>query len=512
MLTDKEVYDEFIGLVNIWWNNLTGTIKSIVNRGNVPVLVALSRKMPRFLEWAKNYVLQNNADTMNGIGLMESAEVVTELALPFLFHQSKPTAREFVILDDVIVHGTTMHSVCNDIFLMTATPVNVSCIFRLRQSRKPLHMRPAQFDSIPVIEDEKAQRFIDIISKTVEATQLPIDMEFPVFNIKSDGEDIVETFRQLKENVDAKCRHSYFIGSRENRFTVDISREEAASADNDFSKVRFFLKNDRIALEMISPHIIPNSRLVSIEAPFFQNHLLQILWDDTTMSIRQSLSLPYQDGDMNIVAKENMKRNSVRSLCVWANYLYSLVCLAKNRGRLLDIKIRRLIDLSCADLSLIVGMELAKRLSSLLNSFCFKTAAPIIESERIMGVPNEFAPQNFEKDLKSHKVMALVLGEDESKVLQGIFAYQHYSNKKFSNPQLSYERLFFGETYDSLWKALSPLYTTPENREQLSEWIDRNIDAGYVVPKYENVRTSDGVVYWRRYFHAGIRRMSESVC
>lgn len=75
-VTDSVLFDEKI---RAWWEELYLNLSVILDDHHTPVIVALSRKMPRFIEWFKR-----NYAYLEGVDLLDSIEITSELAIPFI--------------------------------------------------------------------------------------------------------------------------------------------------------------------------------------------------------------------------------------------------------------------------------------------------------------------------------------------------------------------------------------------------------------------------------------------
>lgn len=129
MTTHSASYSQFVHLVNIWWTNLEHMISAIHARGNKPVLIALSRKMPRFMDWFREKFCKETGIDLD-LSILDKVELTTELAIPFIWANDETDNLEFIILDDIIIHGTSLRYVAGDLHFLTNRKSHVSCIMR----------------------------------------------------------------------------------------------------------------------------------------------------------------------------------------------------------------------------------------------------------------------------------------------------------------------------------------------------------------------------------------------
>lgn len=165
--------------------------------------------------------------------------------------------------------------------------------------------------------------------------------------------------------------------------------------------------------------------------------------------------------------------------------------------------------LSKDDLSLLIGRNLADNVYESMMAAVKTREAFISPREVYLDIPSSFAPNAFESEIDRERFSAALVAGTPSEVFDRIFKYQHYTNPKFENPYIAYERLFFGETHKSL-SEITSIFFKEECDIELYTWIDENIDAGYIVPKYEVIKSQNGGLFWRRFFHAGIRRKGDA--
>lgn len=502
-------YTDFLRNVKKWADNLCKMIEDIKSRGMEPILIALSRKMPRFIDW----VIETKADSILSdytVKTIEKTELTTELALPFLLFQSSSKAeREFIIVDDIIIHGTTIKSVVKDIFLLAGDRYHLSCLFRLEPTELISYIGVFEFVRITPVSESEADTYIDMISDIVENTQLPIDMEFPILELSAHRG---LSFNVLEEELKHVGLNNYAVGDDNNRYSIDLPDPQAVGRNNDFAKIRFFRKGKEDSIiEIIAPHLISNQALLttSIDKRLFKdNGFFQAIWERATLKIRHDLSQPKNGYEGQW---EDMKSNFTRSLCVFANYLYSLSIFSLY-GNLIDNGFCKQpfkgARLSKKDLELILSADLSDIIYPLLENICESGDFFRSMMDSVLNLPHKFSPSAYSNDWERNTIISCLTADSAKKALSRIFNYQHYSNPKFKNPYLNKERLFFGETFASLIKTIKSYFPRIDASVSVNAWIDENIDGGYVVPKYEKVKSSDGVVYWRRYFHSGIRKRS----
>lgn len=503
---NPEAYSRFIHLVNIWWRGLEQMMKDIIARGNKPVLIALSRKMPRFMDWFRENFPKLVGARLD-LSILDKAELTTELAIPFIWINGETDNLEFIILDDIIIHGTSLRSVASDLHFLTGKKSHVSCIMRLKDADGGDFISDKEYGYISQVSVLEAYPLIDIIADIVEKSELPIDMEFPIFSIECKNDAFAgSVFSMIKSNLEEDGVMVYDIGKNGDRFSSNIPYSRIPGRNNDFAKLRFFYKGDRVVFESISPMLFSQSELTSLDSDIFHNSLYANIWNLTTVFIRGFLR--NFRPEKNFLGWEKLKVSFHRSLCVWASYLYSLSAYSMNAESFLPPAIsHKDVRLSYKDLRFVLGQSQVNMIEYLLNLAVRNLSYDTSLKSKVVSLPVSFSPSAFSDDLGTLRVRAALASDNAAQVCRIIFSFQHFANPQFSNEFLYLERLFFGETYDSLVDSCEPFVSGPHLSTDIHQWIDESIDAGYVIPKYESVKDKDGSIYWRRYFHAGIRKM-----
>lgn len=486
----------FVEDVRKWWINLNILVGEIKSREKRPILVALSRKMPRLMNWILGTPHLKESITPN---LISDEEIITELALPFLHSHTGGDDVEFVILDDIIIHGTSLRTVHQNICRLFDSKVHVACIFRHERANINDFVNPSDLSRIVSIPQASVDIYTGLMADIVGQYQLPIDMEFPIFRIGG-------SLREIEDMVDLSgLVHKFY--SNDECVTYDFSSGPMVSNNVDFSKARFFGKDGFSLLEVFSPLVISETDLLSMEKGLFGDTLYTPLWERLTRNIRLELNPDYKESVVQFMTQ--LRESYIRSLMVIANYLFSLAAFAMNIDILLPPGLKDGIMLSKEDLSLLIGRNLAREVYQPMLAAVKAEESAVSPREMYLDVPSSFAPDAFETEMDGERFHAAIVAETPSDAFDRIFRFQHYTNPKFENPFIAYERLFFGETHESLSEFTSLFFDSEECHRELQIWIDANIDAGYIVPNYERVMSENGEIFWRRFFHAGIRKKTD---
>lgn len=483
-----------------WWSHLKFILKDVAEMDYKPIIIAISRKMPRFLEWFRSEAYKIDTFFADA-NILDDIEITTELAIPFLYVKEDMDDYEFIILDDSLIHGSTMKRVSEMLYSLSGKTSRLSSILINGTIDCPDYVfLPDWIKTLKGTLDEIV-KLTDVISELVESTCLPIDMEFPIFNIKERrlNYQIAKTYSYIRFK-----NGFYEVGNSPERFSINLGSEESVGFNNEFSKVRFFKSSEELKVEVFSPNIFSEDQLKRDGNSIFgSGNLYARAWDIVTLKLRQMLTTK---SDYLINSYSVIYHETVKSLCMWLNYLYSIACFTFNVKRIFKVSDVSRIFLSKKDLDYILGNSMGNEIYPLLCMIIISKQSAYCKLPMPLRVPDSFAPSVFSQELERVKFTKALTSSDPSELLQGIFSYGHFTNPKFDNPHLAKERLYFGETFHSIVALFKLKLNTRWDIRCISAWIDLNIDKGYLVPRYECVKSIDGNIYWRRFFHSGARK------
>lgn len=519
--------ERFLLDVEYWWIRLYNRIRRFQNANRRPVLIAVSRKMPRFIEWFRIEGYKKIAHCPD-VNILDGIEITTEIAIPFICLNEDATDTPFIILDDLIIHGTSLTITSNLIYALTGQVPLMVCIGMLKSVNVRPKVDDEDFDRTPTLTQDLVDDFSERVSSIVENWMLPVDMEFPVFTIPGkielspdrvlDMDRIVfEIKSKLKENFKSRA---YLVGDDRKRLTIDLRRRESAGEDTDFSKVRFFIKNkERIIFEVFSPMLLSEFLLLAKTiGPFTHidhkkdpDRRYERIWNSTTSFIRDNdtFVVPIEKLDVPVSV---LRQEISRSLAVWANYLFSLSTYIRNRRVLIPEEVLDQVKLSREDLSMIIGKDGTERIYDQLTDMIADGVYAVSTRMEPVTIPDSICPEKLELQVGAQKIVAVMEGETPENVGEGIFGFLHYTNPKLKDPDMrpaDWRKIVVAETYFSLQDALTPFFMEFEHFFKLRAWVDSQIDAGRIVPKYNRVEDKAGRVFWRRFFHAGIRKFPQ---
>ena len=474
---------------------------SILNE-RIDLCVAISRKAPRLLEWSL------------GKQCGDGIPVITELALPFLdmvdYHQC-------IVLDEAIYHGTTFEKV-----LSLLEPANSHW---KRLEAKPLVVTTEALSSDVIkshlssynniIEQNELPFFVDsVISKFLELGK-PYDVEYPIvyIDLKHDIteemlDSIMVNLSEIEsdachinkddihyykvENYSHECNKIFF--SYTYRTDYRFAHEEYGRMIPDFSKLRFYVRGNRLCIASIAPYTIPEQFIA-------RNHRM---FTGEFEDIWEMLYAKVGYGN-----NEEYEYQKTKSLVMATNYLLSYGHFLSLKGSLLEAldgyaeKVEFYQDKN--DLIYLFGEVLANALLVKLEnvqSFTLNGAALNLGKSKDAFIPDAYWI-NYNQQIALDNLRKGQT-ENASLMVSSIFSAMHWQ-VEIPSRKANYEdysRLRFGESYASIKERLERVSNESNLLNAIHENIDQRIDRGSIVPNY--VRVEFGIFSsWKRLFRSG---------
>jgi hypoxanthine-guanine phosphoribosyltransferase len=467
-----------------WYAELSKHVELSLQEQKKVVVIALSRKMPRVLGLMENQFLSSEGKSMS---FLKGCEVTTEHAIPFVLHQGDE--QEVIILDDIMNTGDTVQTVVDDINKFTG---NEPVIFSLIQSAavKPIKGVRSCISGL-VVSKEQLSGCFELITQMILERGLPIDMEYPILCLNSKANSNVynrlpDTLRgAYPKSIQYRVSH---VSS--DNYVLILEEETNKFYNNDFAKLRFYENEGKVKVVSFSANVLSEYDLRQenmFENPIY-NHLWKIVWEEA-----------YQKR----MKEDNGQAQSsriYRTLVVWANYLHSLSSFNRNKKNFsLDTDDEFKVVLE--DLTLILGESLAKQMLLEVNDIIRK--GEISPSTReFLRVPICLVNERISKAYDFYKYAICRKSATVDAALHAIFmmAGELQKRAELLTPPLNDDTPIqesFVSLVNSLRKGFGYMSLSPE---EIYQWIDRKIDEGKVVPRYERVGDEAGNAYWKRYF------------
>lgn len=474
--------------------------------------VAISRKAPRLLEWGM----------MSEVG--NDLTVVTELALPFIDWKKE---NKCLVVDEAIYHGTTFEKILSLLDFvnpnwkdLAAMPLVVTTE-ALGSDDITSHLTRG----LKIISPEEIPFFVDtIISKFFELGK-PYDIEYPLFYVDFKKEitdsDVMSFLDRLAENqsqqygidkskidyfkVENYCREqdrTYYTYT----YCTDYLYDKGfyGMAKPDFSKLRFFVRGNRLCVASMSPYTIPD-QYIERRCKAFTGKFLEV-WV-------KLFEKAYGDGHGIRGASQNAEYlyQWRKSMVMTINYLLSFQHFLKLKEAMLfvmgnDIDSRGFYQ-DPKDIQYLFGKEMTPCILQMLSGITScepnqaflslgKTVKSIIPSDYQKSYKFQMAADNFRKGQT----------ENISLMLSSMFSSMHWLVEVQSRlmQRQDYSRLRFGESYASIQDRFQLVtnFSDTELLHGIHRGIDQRIDRGSIVPNY--VKVKEGVAEsWVRLFRSG---------
>lgn len=531
---------------NEWYgNSFTEWNKQVANFKSLKI--AIARKAPRMFE----YQVQCKhlpEELLDG--------VVSEHALPFMMAHSGPIS----VIDDAIYYGTTFENVLTFIktsrFIMGQPPLTKETLkaFPVIRAKDAKMLYNVDLSDIPVVNDEHIPYYIEHLATDFLELGKPFDVEFPIFylhNRKKPEEGISEKEKAIRykelcdsllkalKEIFADCEvypieHITNTQEVKYNYSVIFSSSLQSSGDHtEFAKFRLFVNEDKISLTAYSPAIL-DENILTENSPLFKDTVFQDLWKkafvkpiaelqkENNYSYIEYLNLNHKVKEINQLQWEYQVEESEyirkRSLMILANYLHSYSLILRKKTQIQELSQRigyQIKGVKKFDLQLLVGLDLAQTFVNKLNDLFIiypgendkLSNQSIPDTDFVKYFSRSILPEEYEKDYIKENEKDWSSSENLPEALSSMYNNMHIYIEKASRGNFpdDVRRLRFGDSYDSMYQTLkSKINKSSIQVDILSihKWIDKKIDEGSVVPKYDRILYYTNFC-WHRLFRAG---------
>lgn len=522
-----------------WIEALVEVADRTRREGRRLVVIAVARKMARLLE----YHIAHNPE-LEGIfkNAPDDREIITEHAIPLALNGATPADTEVVIVDDLVVFGDTVTTISENVFALTgirakvvamAVSVRSTVGFRFADL---LYPAPAEMESL-LLSVEDFPAYTAKNSRDILSLQGPVDLEHTIISVKK---PIKETAffqtaleKALKEIWPEETVYSIVhtipgTGGTERSRSVSIcfeSRSDSPNVNNDFNKIRFFISRNGVRIVSFAPNIC-NETLLEDDSVMYNSELLDDVWRKFRDRIKRVEV--FEGGEeyrvfMRIIRREFKLRQELTAV-VFHNYLVSFDNVMLRKEKLVEAlakayrsvgsdrggSVADAMQVEIGDLTLILGKELSNDFLPKLSDLISERQYPLTVADRINPAYEQktrlLIPDGREEEFHQSCFGYVYQSPTVETALSLIFYALWSEYGLVSNIDRREDNVKVGVTFEALRKELGRFYK--DEREvniALNRWIDRAIDLGIVVPKYEFTLNRLGYRQWRRYFRAGER-------
>ena len=514
-----------------WIIRLEEFILDARGKNKIPVIVALARKMQRFLKWCHISDKCLRKEQINKLHIYDESQTVliTEHAIPIVIPKCKPETHSIVILDDLIIYGNSIEIVAENIYYYTGIKPD---FIAMGKTERALSIPFATDFGIgtPVIYDKDLSLFTTRNSLAILSLQHPIDLEYCILSFllkKGESDVIKEHLLEHTQRVFAapdfvvyETKHIAYGKDCTNVTICKLTDNNPLYYNNsDFNKLRIFVSQDELKIVSYAPNILFGNEIHE-ETPLFLGtdfeNLWRIVYEDIENSNFSTTKLGYNSFWTNIIEKEYGHRKQLTKV-IWANYLSSynnILCLRNHINQLLEsLGIAPKPD-TLQDLKLLVGNQLGEVLNQQLIRLYNTNNIRLLHNHfaNIDIATSSLIPDSYKETYYYNNSFKAYYSNSIREALSHIFTNMHYNigitgdiNKDSQLP----DRYRFGECYNSLFAFLSNYFLVPQYESgtdliiEIHKWIDEKVDLGIVIPKYEQSSDPQGRNYWKRYFRAG---------
>lgn len=490
-------YDTLNKIIEEWYYDLA-------TDGNL--CLAISRKAPRLLEWCRQ-----EFGTPFG-----SLHVVSELALPFTDMSDYHTC---TVVDEAIYNGTTFSKVLSIANCMGNSNYKVKA-YPLVLTSEALENGSImeKLVSTHKIEKRDVLFFVDAIISKFLTLGKSYDIEHPIFYIDLDGDideqrmgNVLERLSMLesaKRNL-GKDETYYYVTktySREKEqdyfsftyLTDYLYKNLPENVRPELSKLRFFIKGNRLSVVSMSPYAIKTAYL-NLDVEKFTDKLEKI-W--RYIKGASEKTNPNIDNEEYVYQKQ-------KSLIVLINYLLSFAQFLHMKSSLEQVLTS--VSLSTFkveenDLVYLLGESVGKQVALMLNEVLCLYPQSGISLYPMCQLDGSVVPYNY---AEAYRFQMNVDNLDQrivtlSQMISNQFSAMHWYVELPSRIyEKNFNRLRFGESYSSLYKRYQAYFTPGAGTlRQVNQAMDARIDRGSVVPNYV-CRKNIGESYWSRLFRSG---------
>lgn len=470
------------------------------------IIIALSRKGPRMLEFMRKKVQNQNGNI--------TKHVITEHALPFLFNRILNDEEKYnlYIVDDAVYYGSTLKGVIDEI----DEYINLLNL-RNRVEIKEVYVAIKDKDSLPFekilvgteyTRDGFGHYFVKNLMKDIRSLGKSLEIEFPIVNLQCDKElNIDEVYRIFQQIFkDEVCKISAEEGGIPSVSVVLSTPDEIT-----FRKFRVYVNGNVLNIASLSPELFGTDIKKLNSISFGNNEEVQFAW---SKAVAPLLTMHARLGKHSSNISRNIDRtgivllgffSSCDTFCYYKPNIYNAF---KKAGYILSC-----LKLDTDNIKYLTGTDyivnaISTAWEEAMSKDLYYTAPfnlPINSIEHIIAETHSITVAEMEELLKANTIVALNSATLEEAMSAMLFNQTQMLDRftRRLNGE-SNDRLRFGYTYSSIRNFLLDnsrnLKSSDITLAKMHRWMDIQIDNGSVVPQYLIDRTNGK---WIRTFRPG---------
>lgn len=480
-------------------------ILSEMPEGRKLYLIALARKMPRLMNRIFN---DFDPDTkLKYRQLLSRCILTTEHAVPFIFKGADSANSEIIILDDIIITGQTLNAVVSDINFLTGIEPEIWSLYCYERAMSPLYAGDIEIATGKFLSMNESREYLRILSNFIARQELPIDLEFPILHFGNQNapspDEVSDTMNRRFANS-----HRYVLNANEEDSILKslnillFSRLHDDVSPN-MGKIRIFFAPGDIRIVVFAPRAILGQDLW--EKELFPSGTYSSIWTGILSSITMPERPTYDKHNLADIQYRKYRKNTERSLAILANWLWSLSTAV---GSLKDNEAGGChitgetdgIHICPTDLDWLVGPALANAMAEKANNILNDGETLPQQSVKI-SVPHALYPEGQKENFIRSRVRIIKYSEDASAALNTIFTMANGMRRATIDDGLEVnDENEVYQTLRGLRYSLQFRFESSDLDYQLNEWLDKSIDSGLIIPRYQRASNTEGGHIWARYY------------
>ena len=497
----------------IYSNSLKEMVKHLneeIHSSETDIVIALSRKGPRMLEYLKRY------------NSLKEFSFTTEHALPFIFEQisnNRDKKYRIFIVDDAIYFGSTIQNLYNEIkAYIDAYKLDNVKIYAVVTAIKASDSKTLNIDDALLLNYEGKEPlragyghyFVKCLMNDFSKLDNTLEVEFPTieYDLPSNIDEQIVDEAIKKQYPDAF--RSEQNGESRAKWCIILENGKTSA----FNKVRIFISANKLRFVFMNPHYFNNNEETLAGLMVRQGSPFREMWNE--------IQLHFKNVELDIRKEFNneIRRNRLRTQVILANYILSFNNFLVERDKINAIVGSLGIDENSYSIKENNLTYLIGNVSLVANTIGrLKVAAdsnlsldPLL-SVKEMTVSNDYVlesnslPKDELEVLLNHNLVMISKSQDTEESLSAMFNNLTILIEKWTRGTIYDDnyRLRFGYTMKNL-TAFVHRYGAfkieePEKfQTELHSWIDNRIDNGCIVPQYIVDSASST---WMRVFRPG---------
>lgn len=497
----------------IYSNSLKEMVKHLneeIHSSETDIVIALSRKGPRMLEYLKRY------------NSLKEFSFTTEHALPFIFEQisnNRDKKYRIFIVDDAIYFGSTIQNLYNEIkAYIDAYKLDNVKIYAVVTAIKASDSKTLNIDDALLLNYEGKEPlragyghyFVKCLMNDFSKLDNTLEVEFPTieYDLPSNVDEQIVDEAIKKQYPDAF--RSEQNGESRAKWCIILENGKTSA----FNKVRIFISANKLRFVFMNPHYFNNNEETLAGLMVRQGSPFREMWNE--------IQLHFKNVELDIRKEFNneIRRNRLRTQVILANYILSFNNFLVERDKINAIVGSLGIDENSYSIKennltyLIGNVSLVANTTGRLKVAADSNLSldPLL-SVKEMTVSNDYVlesnslPKDELEVLLNHNLVMISKSQDTEESLSAMFNNLTILIEKWTRGTIYDDnyRLRFGYTMKNLIAFVHRYgafkIEEPEKfQTELHSWIDNRIDNGCIVPQYIVDSASST---WMRVFRPG---------